>query len=181
MKIKNPIEIFFQITPGGKYVIEMGEFGRLAFTDMTKDHDLGYKHITYSRTYMDMVSMKSGESRKHFEVPARDAYVFNMKFKRDDAGLRGVPQNTIPVKIVNWLIDTFDKLTINGYFPEKNMSELAKIIIATDFDDELKKSKPKVVRKKKRVIKKPTPAEIAAVDESFEILRRSLNGENSNS
>ena len=177
MKIKKIIEIFFQRTPNGKYVIEMGEYGRLAFTDMTKDRDLGCKHITYSRTYMDMVSVKSGDHRKMFEVPARDSFVFTMKFKRDAAGKKGVPQKTIPIKVVDWFVRTFDKLTVDGYFPENNMSKLEKLINKTNFND-LKKSKPKVRKKVKKVVPKPTPLEIASVAKSFDILRRSLNGTN---
>ncbi len=174
---KSEITVTFQKTSNGKYLIDMGEeYGRLVFADMTKDRVLGYKHITYSRSYMDVVTAKYGGDRRQFEVPTRDSYVFNMKFKRDEDGKKGVPRGTIPQKVTNFLIAVFEKLSVDGRLPEKNLPKLEKIIKKTDFNLlKVKKSKPK---KRKKKVEKPTPQQVEQTNEAFDILRRSLNGEN---
>jgi hypothetical protein len=177
-KPKNEIEVTYHTTPSGKHLIDMGEkYGRLVFADMTKHRSLGYKHITYSRAYMDVVVMKTGDRRRTFEVPTRDSYVFNLKFKRDEEGKKGVPRGTIPQKVTNFLATIFEKLTVDGYLPDRNLPKLKKIIEKTDFNKlKVKKSKPK--KRKKKVIEKPTPQQVEQTNEAFDILRRSLNGEN---
>jgi len=177
MKKKSEITVTFQTTSSGKHLIDMGEeLGRLVFADMTKDPKLGYKHITYSRTYMDVVTTKYGDGRRTFEVPTRDSYVFNMKFKRDEDGKKGVPRGTIPQNVTNFLAVIFEKLSVDGFLPDRNIPKLEKIINKTDFNKlKVKKSKPK---KRKKKVEKPTPQQVEQTNEAFDILRRSLNGEN---
>ncbi len=180
MKKKKPeINVIFQTTPSGKHLINMGEdYGLLVFADMTKNAELGYRHITYNRVYMDVVTMKKGNGdRRQFEVPSRDSYVFNLKFKRDEAGKKGVPRGTIPQSVTTFLTTIFEKLSVDGCIPDRNMPKLKKIIEKTDFNKlKVKKSKPK---KRKKKVDKPTPQQVEQTNEAFDILRRSLNGQNS--
>ena len=163
------MEVTFETTSKGKQIINLGD-GYLVFSDMTKCPK-GYKWLVYSRDYTEMIPIKNADgTRDVHEVRQRDSYVFNFKMKQDSEGLRGVPRGTIPPKLVNWFVKTFDKLTdADGVFPYSNISVLKQKIESKDFSKFTNK-------KKKRKV--PTKKQIRNEANAMAILRRSMDEEN---
>lgn len=168
------VEIIFQTTQSGKHIIEMGEFGRLVFSDMTKTHD-GYRYLIYGKDYIEQVALKRSDGSREFrEVEQRESCVFNLQMKQDKAGLKGVPHDTIPRKLVSWFIDIFAELSDGKCFPYKNIQKLKSKIEKTNFDKVLTK---KVLKKKKKIRKKPKPTkkEVEGQKNALAILRGSVD------
>ena len=126
---------------GGKNVIDLDDYGRLVFSDLTATSQ-GYRWLTYNKEYIEILQVKQGDgSRREVKIDQRESHVFNFKMKRDAAGKLGVPRGTIPVKLVNWLVSTFDELTDGEVFPYKNIENLKSKIEKTNFEKMLKKQK----------------------------------------
>ena len=166
------VEIIFQITQSGKHVIEMGEFGRLVFSDMTKTNS-GYRYLIYGKDYIEQIPMRKRDgSREYRGVSQRESCVFNLQMKQDKAGVKGVPHGTIPRKLVSWFIDTFAELSDGEHFPYKNIEKLKSKIEKTNFNKVLAKKVPK---KKKKIRKKLTRKQIKAEKNALAILRGSVD------
>ena len=165
--------IEFYISPTGKNVIEMGEYGRLTFSDMTATRD-GWKWLTYSRVYIEKIAMKASDgTRTYRDVEERDSHVFNMQLKRDSEGKKGVPRGTIPIKLTKWLQDSIGELCDGDIFPYRNIEKLKSKIEKTNF-------KSVLAKKKKKQRKRLTKKEKAAQEASLAILRGSLNDKKDN-
>lgn len=167
------MEVIFQTTKSGKHVIEMGEFGRLVFSDMTKA-SAGYRYLIYGKDYIEKVALKRSDGSREFrEVEQRESCVFNLQMKQDKNGTKGVPNGTIPRKLVKWFVDIFDELSDGENFPYKNIEKLKSKIEKTNFNKVLSKKIPK--KKKKKIRKKLTREQIKAEKNAFAILRGSVN------
>jgi len=135
--------------------INMGEHGRLTFSKLTAHPDKGYKFITYNRTYIEEVRIKKkvdGEVVEEFyKAPTRDSYAFDMLFQRKTGQKqqKGIPRNTIPPRLGDWLRKIFKKyITEDLYFPYENIHLL---------EEEIEKAKVKNILSKpqrKRKVKK---------------------------
>jgi hypothetical protein len=168
------MEVIFQTTDSGRHVIEMGEHGRLIFSEMTKTPE-GYRFLAYGRNYVQAIAVrKSDGSRAYHEVYQRDSQVFNLKMKRDSAGTKGVPRGSIPQKLTDWLIKTFDEFAEGEIIPYYNIPKLKEKINSTNFTKVLAKRKPKKKKIKKRK-KPPTKKQIKSEKNAMAILRRSVD------
>jgi hypothetical protein len=167
------MEIIFQTTQSGKHVIEMGEFGRLVFSDLTKTNS-GYRYLIYGKDYIERIPMKRSDGlREYRKVSQRESCAFNLQMKQDKAGVKGVPHGTIPRKLVSWFIDTFAELSDDGeHFPFKNIEKLKSKIEKTNFNKVLARKIPK---KKKKIRKKPTKKEVEGQKNALAILRGSVD------
>jgi hypothetical protein len=166
--------VIFTITASGKNIIDMGPHGRLVFSDMTRTKE-GYRYMTYSRSFIDTISVKKQDgSRSTYDIPSRDSYVFNMRFKRGQNSsdkkikakkgpIKGVPSGTIPPELLNWLTKVFESLSDGYVFPFKNILLLKEKIENTDFNRILEPKKRKISKKK-----------IKEEEEAIEILNRSI-------
>ncbi len=103
--------------PKNKPFINLGEYGMLIFSDMTKTKK-GYKYMAYARRYIKSVPVKTKSGRQFKEVEQNESYVFNMHLKRNAAGNKGVPKGTIPRPLVKKLLSIIEPLLIeNTYLP----------------------------------------------------------------
>ena len=148
--------ISLEYTNKGVPFINMGEHGRLTFSKLTAHPEKGYKFITYNRSYMDEVRIKkkvNGEViEEYYKAPSRDSYAFDMRFQRktgQQGQTKGIPRNTIPTRLGDWLRKTFKKyITTDLYFPYGNIKLL---------EEEIEKARVKNILSKpqrKRKIKK---------------------------
>ena len=144
------IVIEIKETSSGHPYIDMGPFGVLIFSHLTADPLRGYKWMAYNREYVDAISVKKASERKIIKVQSRSSAIFNMRFKRDALGKKGVPRGMLPHKLVKYLTNIFESLIDqDGYITSENIYVLDKILQETDFDDMLiPKPKRKYIRKR---------------------------------
>jgi hypothetical protein len=131
----------------------INDYGQLIFSNSTKTA-AGFKYICFSRRYDDVVviSKGKGKNKRHdtMTTSKMDSYVFNMRFKRDAAGRKGVPNGMLPRPLVKWLIDTFEPfLNEDGVFPFNRIDELAEIIEAANINALVETSAEKAKRKRR--------------------------------
>jgi hypothetical protein len=147
--------ISLEYTKKGIPFINMGEHGRLTFSKLTAHSEKGYKFICYNRQYMDKIRIKKkvdGKTvEKLYKAPTRDSYTFDMRFQRKTGQqTKGIPRNTIPTRLGDWLRKTFKKyITTDKYFPYENIKLL---------EEEIEKAKIKTIlskpQRKRRMKKK---------------------------
>lgn len=111
------------------------DYGTLIFSRSTQTVN-GYKYICFTHRYVDSVKIKKGKGHDFFKTEVKDSYIFNMRMKRDEAGIRGVPTGTMPRRLVDWIIATFKPFLIDGgvVMPFSAIKKLAPIIEAMDID-----------------------------------------------
>jgi hypothetical protein len=145
-------KIKFEITTNGIPVIELGKYGRLSFSKMTAHEKFGYKYIVYINKFVDTISMKNtvGE-RTTLNVPTNDSYVVNMHLQRNTASGIGLPHNTIPQRLKEYLKKKIESYLDNEYFPYHQIEELKNDLDGKEIETILGKiQKTRKKRKKKK-------------------------------
>jgi hypothetical protein len=132
------------------------DYGTLIFSSITKT-DAGYKYMCFSHRYEDQVKIKKGNGYEFVKMEVNDSFVFNMRMKRDEAGIRGVPTGTMPRRLVDWIIATFDPFLIDGVMPFSAIEKLRPILETANIDKILD-TKIKRAYKKKETVKEPPPS-----------------------
>jgi hypothetical protein len=143
---------------------EEEDYGNLIFSRTTQTVN-GYKYLCFTHRYVDNVKIKKGKGHDYAKIQVNDSCIFNMKMKRDEAGIRGVPQGAIPRRLVDWIIATFKPFLIDDtIFPFSAIKELEPIIEAMDIDKILEtKLKRAYKSKKEKVEPEDVPMETAKV------------------
>lgn len=116
--------------------IDLGEdYGKIIFSRTTQTQE-GYRYICFSHRYVDMVKIKKGKDGYDLhKMEVNDNYIFNMMMKRDDAGIKGVPNGTIPRRLVDWLKATFEPFLIeNNIMPFSAIEKLKPIVNGMNVD-----------------------------------------------
>jgi hypothetical protein len=138
--------------------IDLGRYGRLAFSKYTAHPKLGYKYLAYNNSGFKnvpvTVEVNGKKKRVHIRKAFRDSDVFNFKMKRDEKGIRGIPRGTIPQKLGQALVQVFDTLTEGDYMPFSNIELLGGILAELDMDEICKVTKKKARKNIKKEIKK---------------------------
>jgi len=147
---------YIELTTEGT-IDHSGDYGMLIFSRTTQTSD-GYKYICYTHTYTDLVKVKKGSGYDMHKMTVKDSYIFNMKMKRDAEGIRGVPQGTIPRRLVDWIIAMFNPFLIDDVLPFSAIEQLRPIIegmdIPTILDTKVKRAY-KRKKKKDKVVPEP--------------------------
>lgn len=135
-------------------------YGTLIFSRSTQT-DFGYKYMSFTHRHRAPVKIKKGKGYEMVEMEVNDSFVFNMRMKRDEAGIRGVPTGTIPRRLVDWIIATLDPFLVDGIMPFSQIENLKPVIEAADIDKILetvvKRKYTKKKKKKKAKKEKVTP------------------------
>lgn len=131
-------------------------YGKLIFSKSTAT-ETGYRFLCFNHKYTDVIVIKRDKSEggrnKTLEVDTYDSFTFNMDFKRDEEGLKGVPNGMIPRRIVDHLRKIFKEfLTDDMVMPYHKMNDLEEALEKIDLDDLLKTP----IRRKRKKTKKKT-------------------------
>jgi hypothetical protein len=135
----------------GQPYLDLGKYGQLIFSKMTA-HKKGYKYFAYVNRFIEEIVMKNGATgeRKIKTENGFDSYMFNMHFKRNEKGTQGVPNGTIPRKVVTKLTSIISQFLIeDAYMPRESIKLMGKAIESVDWEKMLQKKKPRKYKKKK--------------------------------
>ena len=115
--------------------IEFDNGANLIFSSMTKDVNKGYKYLVFSHTETNAICLSAAKVKKkrYATVVEKIGFSTTMKFKK----IPNAAKKVLTPITLNYLKKTFEKLTINGYFPEKNLKELDEILNFVDKTDEV--------------------------------------------
>jgi len=136
--------------------IEFDNGAKLIFSTITKDKEKGYKFLVFSHTETSAVCVSSSRAKKkrYASVVENISFPTTMKFKKIPNDAKKV---LTPITL-SYLKKTFGKLTVDDYFPEKNLDKLDEVLSFVDktdeidddptanesFDDDIKSSKKKL-------------------------------------
>ena len=133
----------------GQPYLDLGKHGQLIFSTMTA-HDKGYKYFAYVNRFIEEIVLKTGDGRKIKLENGFDSYMFNMHFKRNEKGSQGVPNGTIPRKVVTKLSAIINQFLVeDAYMPRTSIHLLGDAIASVDWDKLLHKPKKRKYEKKK--------------------------------
>ena len=132
-----PMDLVF--SKSGTPYIEFGD-SRFIFSETTKDPERGYKYLAFVGGITNDVCVSGARAKRKVYVKEHIPINFtvNMEFKRD--GKKGIPlkaKKIIDSILLSWLKKKVKEYTVDGYFPESNISKLsADISHLNDIDDD---------------------------------------------
>jgi len=128
-------------TPYIELTDEAGDtYGTFIFSTLTST-DAGYKYVVFTHRYTNQVVTKKGKGDKSThtftEIAVNDSSVFNLKMKRSEDGIKGVPQGMLPRRLVDWMIVLFDEFTVDGVIPHSAIKLMEPIVADLNIDEVL--------------------------------------------
>lgn len=149
--------------------VEGKTYGNIIFSRITST-EAGYKYVCFTHRYTNQVCSKKGKgpnAKSTFtEVVVNDSFTFNLKFKRDEEGKKGVPQGMMPRRLVEWLIALFADYSLDGILPHSAIPGIAGDIAELDIDAVLVTEVERVRKAKAKVRKQKKLDKIAAADQA---------------
>lgn len=127
--------MYLKYTKTNTPFIEFDNGAKLIFSSITKNVDKGYKYLIFSHTETNAICLSASKVKKkrYANVIEKIGFSTTMKFTK-------IPNNAkkilTPITL-NYLKKTFNDLTIDGYFPEKNLEKLDDILNYVDDTDEI--------------------------------------------
>lgn len=115
--------------------IEFDNGAKLIFSSMTKDANKGYKYLVFSHTETNAICLSAAKVKKkrYATVVEKIGFTTTMKFKK----IPNAAKKVLTPITLNYLRKTFEGLTLDGYFSEKNLDLLSKELNYVDKTDEI--------------------------------------------
>lgn len=127
--------MYLKYTKTNTPFIEFDNGAKIIFSSLTKDIEKGYKYLCFSHIETNSICLSAAKVKKkrYASVVERINFSTTMKFTK----IPNAAKKVLTPITLNYLKKTFESLTLDGYFPEKNLKELDKILNYVDDTDEI--------------------------------------------